>query len=188
MRKSKLPLSLLNERAQVWMIFQLFMKLSYPHKITEPTWNKFEKICHLCTEFVLCLCFVHVKSLSSSTVLCGHTVCEETACWFISEHYVYVLFPQLCNVLFTKAARVHILDTESFGDTFGPKSQRKKPNLKVGDMQVCIRITSKRMGPTVCSSRPKIRTMPTHCVTRLCLWHLNLVCHLIIEGAHATRA
>ena len=34
-------------------------------------------------------------------------------------------------------ARVHILDTESFDSTFGPKAQRKRPNLIVGDMEVC---------------------------------------------------
>ncbi|KAL3867873.1 hypothetical protein ACJMK2_040719 [Sinanodonta woodiana] len=37
-----------------------------------------------------------------------------------------------------KHARVHLLDTESFESTFGKKSQRKKPNLKVTDMQTLI--------------------------------------------------
>ncbi|XP_027475642.1 nucleolar GTP-binding protein 2 isoform X2 [Zalophus californianus] len=32
-------------------------------------------------------------------------------------------------------SKVHILDTESFETTFGPKSQRKRPNLFVSDMQ-----------------------------------------------------
>ncbi|XP_045332726.1 nucleolar GTP-binding protein 2 [Leopardus geoffroyi] len=32
-------------------------------------------------------------------------------------------------------SRVHILDTESFETTFGPKSQRKRPNLCASDMQ-----------------------------------------------------
>ncbi|XP_075460861.1 nucleolar GTP-binding protein 2 [Ascaphus truei] len=32
-------------------------------------------------------------------------------------------------------SKVHILDTETFGTTFGPKSQRKRPNLAAGDMQ-----------------------------------------------------
>ena len=35
-----------------------------------------------------------------------------------------------------QSARVHILDTESFGTTFGPKAQRKRPNLKAADMKV----------------------------------------------------
>ena len=35
-----------------------------------------------------------------------------------------------------QSARVHILDTEGFETTFGPKAQRKRPNLKAGDMQV----------------------------------------------------
>lgn len=30
---------------------------------------------------------------------------------------------------------MHILDTESFETTFGPKSQRKRPNLLASDMQ-----------------------------------------------------
>ncbi|XP_038056001.1 nucleolar GTP-binding protein 2-like [Patiria miniata] len=34
-----------------------------------------------------------------------------------------------------KNARVHLLDTESFESTFGPKKQRKRPNLKVSDME-----------------------------------------------------
>nr|XP_058969591.1 nucleolar GTP-binding protein 2-like [Pocillopora verrucosa] len=34
-----------------------------------------------------------------------------------------------------QSARVHILDTESFGTTFGPKAQRKRPNLKAADMK-----------------------------------------------------
>lgn len=33
-----------------------------------------------------------------------------------------------------KYARVHLLDTESFDTTFGPKKQRKRPNLKVRDL------------------------------------------------------
>ncbi|XP_075051524.1 nucleolar GTP-binding protein 2 [Mixophyes fleayi] len=31
-------------------------------------------------------------------------------------------------------SKVHILDTETFETTFGPKSQRKRPNLSAGDM------------------------------------------------------
>ncbi|XP_074236633.1 nucleolar GTP-binding protein 2 isoform X2 [Saimiri boliviensis] len=34
--------------------------------------------------------------------------------------------------------KVHILDTESFESTFGPKSQRKRPNLFTSDMQSLI--------------------------------------------------
>lgn len=33
-----------------------------------------------------------------------------------------------------KYARVHLLETESFDTTFGPKKQRKRPNLKVRDL------------------------------------------------------
>ncbi|XP_062395314.1 nucleolar GTP-binding protein 2 [Sardina pilchardus] len=32
-------------------------------------------------------------------------------------------------------SKVHILDTEAFGTTFGPKAQRKRPSLVVGDVQ-----------------------------------------------------
>lgn len=35
-------------------------------------------------------------------------------------------------------AKVHILDTETFETTFGPKSQRKRPNLNAGDMHELI--------------------------------------------------
>lgn len=34
-----------------------------------------------------------------------------------------------------KYQRVHLLDTESFNTTFGPKKQRKRPNLKVRDLE-----------------------------------------------------
>ncbi|EPQ09215.1 Nucleolar GTP-binding protein 2 [Myotis brandtii] len=35
-------------------------------------------------------------------------------------------------------SKVHILDTESFETTFGPKSQRKRPNLLASDMQSLV--------------------------------------------------
>ncbi|NXI22598.1 NOG2 protein, partial [Sterrhoptilus dennistouni] len=35
-------------------------------------------------------------------------------------------------------ARVHILDTETFETTFGPKSQRKRPNLSASDVQSLV--------------------------------------------------
>lgn len=35
-------------------------------------------------------------------------------------------------------AKVHILDTESFETTFGPKAQRKRPNLFASDMQSLV--------------------------------------------------
>lgn len=37
-----------------------------------------------------------------------------------------------------KNARVHVLDTESFESTFGKKKTRKRPNLKVADMQALV--------------------------------------------------
>ncbi|XP_077991170.1 uncharacterized protein LOC144445480 [Glandiceps talaboti] len=38
-----------------------------------------------------------------------------------------------------KHARVHLLDTESFETTFGKKKQRKRPNLKVADMESLVK-------------------------------------------------
>ncbi|XP_059686728.1 nucleolar GTP-binding protein 2 [Gavia stellata] len=35
-------------------------------------------------------------------------------------------------------SRVHILDTETFESTFGPKSQRKRPNLSASDVQALV--------------------------------------------------
>ena len=37
-----------------------------------------------------------------------------------------------------KHARVHLLDTESFKTTFGPKAQRKRPNLKMDDLMTLV--------------------------------------------------
>jgi nuclear GTP-binding protein len=34
----------------------------------------------------------------------------------------------------SKFARVHLLETESFENTFGPKKQRKRPSLATGDL------------------------------------------------------
>ncbi|XP_067679887.1 nucleolar GTP-binding protein 2-like [Haliotis asinina] len=42
-----------------------------------------------------------------------------------------------------KHARVHLLDTESFQSTFGKKSQRKRPNLKVADMSTLLQQAEK---------------------------------------------
>jgi len=36
----------------------------------------------------------------------------------------------------SKNARVHLLDTESFSNTFGPKSHRKRPVIKAADVAV----------------------------------------------------
>jgi hypothetical protein len=34
-----------------------------------------------------------------------------------------------------KQARVHLLDTEPFGDAFGPKTKRKRPKLLAADYE-----------------------------------------------------
>lgn len=55
------------------------------------------------------------------------------------DPYKVVMRPsQLPITLLNESAkyqRVHLLDTESFDTTFGPKKQRKKPNLKVRDLE-----------------------------------------------------
>eukprot|EP00057_Strongylocentrotus_purpuratus_P009246 XP_011663720.1 PREDICTED: nucleolar GTP-binding protein 2 isoform X1 [Strongylocentrotus purpuratus] len=38
-----------------------------------------------------------------------------------------------------KYNRVHLLDTESFGSTFGPKKQRKRVNIKVADVESLVK-------------------------------------------------
>lgn len=43
-----------------------------------------------------------------------------------------------CLFLYSQYAKVHLLDTEGFGTTFGKKAQRKKPKLKTADMQVSM--------------------------------------------------
>lgn len=56
-----------------------------------------------------------------------------------NRRYVFFtiyLFP-LKNVLFQNS-RVHLLDTESFKYTFGPKAQRKRPNLKLPDLETLV--------------------------------------------------
>ncbi|EDO41341.1 predicted protein, partial [Nematostella vectensis] len=45
------------------------------------------------------------------------------------------LLDERAQRFFFQSSRVHILDTEGFDTTFGPKAQRKRPNIKVSDMQ-----------------------------------------------------
>lgn len=40
----------------------------------------------------------------------------------------------------SKYSRVHILDTETFGSTFGKKATRKRPALKVGDLESLVAV------------------------------------------------
>ncbi|XP_065062215.1 uncharacterized protein LOC135689042 [Rhopilema esculentum] len=42
-----------------------------------------------------------------------------------------------------KTARVHLLDTESFGNTFGPKAHRKRPALKSADLKDLVETAMK---------------------------------------------
>lgn len=57
----------------------------------------------------------------------------------IKDPYQVIMKPsQLPVTLLNEAAkfqRVHLLDTESFETVFGPKKQRKRPNLKVRDLE-----------------------------------------------------
>lgn len=48
--------------------------------------------------------------------------------WAVRLIY-FLLFLHLQN------SKVHILDTEGFETTFGPKAQRKRPSLMVGDVK-----------------------------------------------------
>lgn len=58
--------------------------------------------------------------------------------WFIVK---YISWPARCSrwipllSLNLQNTKVHILDTEGFETTFGPKAQRKRPSLTVGDMK-----------------------------------------------------
>ncbi|ELT88313.1 hypothetical protein CAPTEDRAFT_185256, partial [Capitella teleta] len=45
-----------------------------------------------------------------------------------------------------KNARVHILETESFDKTFGPKAQRKHPNLKSADLEGLVSAAQESSG------------------------------------------
>jgi uncharacterized membrane protein len=51
--------------------------------------------------------------------------------------YVRYLFIFTNRVRFyvLKQARVHLLDTEPFGDAFGPKTKRKRPKLLAADYE-----------------------------------------------------
>ncbi|XP_076320055.1 nucleostemin 2 [Tachypleus tridentatus] len=46
----------------------------------------------------------------------------------------------------SKQARYHILDTESFETTFGPKAQRKRPNVKASDIQSLVTTAEQSTG------------------------------------------
>lgn len=46
----------------------------------------------------------------------------------------------------SKQARYHILDTESFETTFGPKAQRKRPNVKASDIQSLVATAEQSTG------------------------------------------
>ena len=56
----------------------------------------------------------------------------------LSVHRIVITF-KCAFIYFTfKSARVHLLDTESFPNTFGPKSHRKRPVLTSSDVTVCF--------------------------------------------------
>ncbi|GBP18999.1 Nucleolar GTP-binding protein 2 [Eumeta japonica] len=44
-----------------------------------------------------------------------------------------------------KHTRVHLLDTETFDQTFGPKKQRKRVNLKVGDVETLSKVVNENI-------------------------------------------
>lgn len=50
-------------------------------------------------------------------------------------HLPYLQYEVLLTVLFNpQNSKVHILDTETFETTFGPKAQRKRPSLSAADV------------------------------------------------------
>ncbi|CAG8809587.1 28039_t:CDS:2, partial [Racocetra persica] len=44
-----------------------------------------------------------------------------------------------------KISRMHMVDTEPFSDTFGPKAQRKRPKLNVGSLEDLLNSTSQSL-------------------------------------------
>ncbi|CAG8768469.1 13836_t:CDS:2, partial [Racocetra fulgida] len=44
-----------------------------------------------------------------------------------------------------KISRMHMVDTEPFSDTFGPKAQRKRPKLNVGSLEDLVNSTSQSL-------------------------------------------
>jgi nuclear GTP-binding protein len=44
-----------------------------------------------------------------------------------------------------QVSRMHVLQVESYADTFGPKAQRKRPKLAVGSLEDLIRTTGKSL-------------------------------------------
>lgn len=62
--------------------------------------------------------------------------CYHSVSVFIFFWCLYANINSLTNpFLYLQNSRVHILDTESFDITFGPKAQRKKPVLATDDMK-----------------------------------------------------
>lgn len=43
-----------------------------------------------------------------------------------------------------KNARVHLLDTESYGSVFGPKKSRKRPNISVKGMEALSQVAQEK--------------------------------------------
>lgn len=79
-------------------------------------------------------------NMHSAAVLC--TQAQQKPEWKLSRNHLsnsqccksdlFILFLRLQN------SKVHILDTEGFETTFGPKAQRKRPSLMVGDVKDLI--------------------------------------------------
>lgn len=67
----------------------------------------------------------------------------------------------VCGILFSERAtelsllilqqsRVHLLDTEKFDDTFGPKKKRRRPKLAVDDYETLVEKVNGVQGMTLC--------------------------------------
>ncbi|EPY79818.1 nucleolar GTP-binding protein 2 [Camelus ferus] len=86
-----------------------------------------------------------VKPLQYQSTVASGTVArvEPNIKWFVRLHpcrrFWYGLsFAKIEAESLSQNSKVHILDTESFETTFGPKAQRKRPNLFASDMQSLV--------------------------------------------------
>ena len=78
-------------------------------------WSEIQRVKHCSTDWDIYSVFAYSKLTS------------------IVIDFTYFLFLLLCQT-----ARVHLLDTETFENTFGPKAKRKRPALATSDLEVYL--------------------------------------------------
>ena len=64
-------------------------------------------------------------------------------------------------------ARVHLLDTETFSDAFGPKARRKRPRLASDDYEALIETATTTIGASSCTQVPPPAPDFKDCFSRL---------------------